>query len=594
MSAIAVLFRADAGADSAIVKKMLSAAPHRGSDVLVQSVGSVTVGIARDPEWHRAQLFRSPRFLAAVAGRLDNASSLAASLAYGTPDPNDAAIIAAAFEAWGPECVKRFRGSFAGIVTDGVSLWVFRDHFGCRPLFYARWGGSFFAATEIKQVLAGADLAREPNVDYLQGVVFGGIGTDTAFKGVSRVPKASVLHLDAAGATPRQHDYWPPAWSGVGAARISFEEALEGTRTFLETAVSRVLTGEDAILLSGGLDSPSLAAFAVPPFHTGHPVQAVTSVYPDYPSVDESSWTRMAASHLGMPLHEFVADAGSLDDLEYWVRVVDGPVDTVSIPETAEANRLARSLGARTVINGEIAEMVFESRGFLLDHLLARGRVANALMLQGGLRQVIRRRRWFAGELFRTFAPPAWVTAHRRRNPIPFRAVPGWIDEARLRQVNATSKPFTSTPARDRWRRIQTEWFVGAGIQFEADEICSAVCGVESRRPFADVDLWEFVLSLPAEIKFPDRRTKPLLRAAMRGLLPDELIDRKDKTVFNEFHLAKADYSKLKSLLLEPGFRLEGVDYDLMGERLRQEIMPVWELQWARTLARIHTFLNQW
>jgi hypothetical protein len=141
---------------------------------------------------------------------------------------------------------------------------------------------------------------------------------------------------------------------------------------------------------------------------------------------------------------------------------------------------------------------------------------------------------------------------------------------------------------------MQTLPFRGPGIGFEADEICAAVCGVDGRRPFTDVDLWEFVLSLPAEVKFPNGRTKPLLREAMRGLLPDELIFRKDKTFFDEFHLAKADYPALRRLLVDSRHRLDCIDYDLLGARLEAEGMRVYEIQWARNVAKVHAFLNQW
>lgn len=150
-----------------------------------------------------------------------------------------------------------------------------------------------------------------------------------------------------------------------------------------------------------------------------------------------------------------------------------------------------------------------------------------------------------------------------------------------------------SISPRRRWIEMQTAPFIGPGISFEADEICAAWCGVDSRRPFADVDLWEFVLSLPAEVKFPNRRPKPLLREAMRGLLPDELLDRRDKTFFDEFHLAKADYAKLKQLLVDTPRHLEGIDYNLLRDRLAREDMQVYELQWARNVARIHAFLSQ-
>lgn len=595
MSAIAAIHIRNGGPDPSLVEGMLAAAPHRGSQRIVETMGSAGLGITRDPEWIRADLFRSHRHLVAFAGRLDNAPDLRRALRTPAPPhadgPDGAALVAAAFEEWGPLGVARFRGSFAGFVTDGISLWCFRDHFGSRPLFYHQHGDRFVGATEVKQVLAGAGIPREPDLEHLHAVLFGGFNVSTAFKGVRRIPKRSVGHVDGGGGAIRLQEHWNPA-ERVATARMGLDEAVEGTRQALETAVRRVLTGQDVILLSGGLDSPALAAFAVEALQKGEPIQAATAVYPAFPSVDESEWTRMVAEHLGLPLHEFVPEAGSLDDLEDWIDLLDGPVDRISIPEAAEAYRVARALGGRTVLTGEIAEMVFQSRGYLLDYLVARGRVRSAVKVLGGPRQALRNPVWLARQVVRIFAPPSWVMAYHRRKPRSFRGVPSWLDPERLR-APIGHVPFDQLPPRERWVRMQTAWSIGPGAMFEADEICAASLGVECRRPFADVDLCEFVLSLRGEVKFATARSKPLLRAAMRGLLPDSLIDRRDKTVFDEFHLAKADYPRLLSLLRKTGHRLDGVDYGMLETRIQEEAMPAWELQWARDLARIHAFLAQ-
>jgi hypothetical protein len=285
-----------------------------------------------------------------------------------------------------------------------------------------------------------------------------------------------------------------------------------------------------------------------------------------------------------------VASAGTLDDVEHWVKLLDGPVDIVSIPETAESYSVARELGARMVMNGEIAEMLFESRGYLLDHLLSHGRLTAAAQLLAHWRKKGFRRRKLAREVVRAIGPPRLVSAYMYRRPRPYRGYPPWLDTEKF----VRRPPMSRRSPRERWAMMQTLPFEGPGIGFEAEEICAAVCGVDPRRPFADVDLWQFVLSLPAEIKFPSDHTKPLLREAMRGLLPDELIFRRDKTFFDEFHLAKADYPTLRRLLVDSRHRLSGIDYGLLRDTLERQDMRVFELQWARDVAKIHAFLNQW
>ena len=595
MGAIAILLSRAGPPDPETARRMLGVVPHRGDRQTVKVIGQVALAVCNDADWVTATLARDERHLAVFCGALDNDADLRADLRReGAPEPaapTPAATLLAAFSRWGEDAVRRLRGAFAGAITDGRTLRCFRDQFGARPLFHHDGPGGFFAATEVKQVLAGAAIPCEPDLDHLHSAVFGGLRRSTAYRGVEGIPKWAIASVGPQpGLTSRQ--YWDPS-TCVETARLGPEEAVEGTLEALDRAVSRVLTGRDVILLSGGLDSPALAAFAVRAQGSVGPVQALTAVYPDYPSADEREWTQMAADHLGMPLHQYVADAGSLDDLEHWVAILDGPVDVVSIPESAESYAAARALGARTVINGEIAEMLFESRAYLLDHLLSHGRMLAAARMLAGRRKAGSTRLKIARQVIRAVVPPRLVTAYRNRHPLQFPGLPSWVDARRL-TASRRGPPMWSISPRRRWIKMQTAPFIGPGIGFEADEICAASCGVDSRRPFADVDLWEFVLSLPAEVKFPNRRTKPLLRETMRGLLPDELIDRKDKTLFDEFHLAKADYATLKRLLIDSPQHLKGVDYSLLRDRLESEDMRIYELQWARNVARIHAFLNQW
>lgn len=600
MGAIAVHLSRSAPPEPETVRRMLGAAPHRGDALETARLGGTVLGICNDAGWTNATLARADGRMAAFCGALDNDEALREELrregARPPADPTPAATLLAAHDRWGADAVRRLRGSFAAVLTDGREALCFRDQFGARPLFRHDGPEGFFAATEVKQVLAGAPIPREPDLDHLHGVLFGGVDRSTAYRGVERVPKATLV---TAGPEPgpATRPYWDPAGL-VESSRLGPDEAAEGVVVALERAVRRVLTGRDAVLLSGGLDSPALAAFAAdapgPDGARGSgTVQALTAVYPDHPSADESEWTRTAARHLGLPLHEYVADAGSLDAVDRWVRVLDGPVDVVSIPESAEAYAEARALGARTVINGEIAEMLFESRGYLLDHLLSHGRLRAAGRVISGMREAGTSRRKILRRVLRALAPPALVAALRDGDPGWQSALPPWVDVRPMLEASS-APPMRRLSPRRRWIEMQTAAFQGPGIGFEADEICAATCGVDSRRPFADVDLWEFVLGLPAEVKFPGRRTKPLLRRAMRGLLPDELIDRKDKTFFDEFHLARADYPTLERLLVGPDHRLDGIDYDVLRARLDARDMSVYELQWARNVAKVHAFLEQW
>jgi hypothetical protein len=149
-------------------------------------------------------------------------------------------------------------------------------------------------------------------------------------------------------------------------------------------------------------------------------------------------------------------------------------------------------------------------------------------------------------------------------------------------------------PARERWRALQLYGTSGSTITMEADATCAAMAGVTIRRPLADIDLWEFFLSLRAEVKFPVLQWKALARRALRGVIPDEILDRSKKTLFDEHVMRQLDYATLERLLLKPAFRMRDVNYDVLADRILRREMTFHEWLRARELARIHAFLNAW
>jgi hypothetical protein len=145
-----------------------------------------------------------------------------------------------------------------------------------------------------------------------------------------------------------------------------------------------------------------------------------------------------------------------------------------------------------------------------------------------------------------------------------------------------------------RWGAEQLAALRRPELWLEADEICQARCGIRVRRPWADVDLWEFFLSLPAEIKFADVQRKGLVRRLLRGKLPDALLERKDKTLFDDLAMAHVDYPVLRRWLSKPQHGISGVNYHILMEHLEREDLKLLDLRWVMDLASVHAFLSQW
>ncbi|MGH3118103.1 MAG: asparagine synthase-related protein, partial [Gaiellales bacterium] len=321
---------------------------------------------------------------------------------------------------------------------------------------------------------------------------------------------------------------------------------------------------------------------------SGRPLAALSAVYPDQPTVDESGYIKIVADAINIPLYTYERTAKPLDRLEEWCRVLDGPVPRILHSDAEEHYQHVRRLGFRTMLTGEVAEFVFAMRGFTVAHLLLHGRLPALYRYCRG--QGSASRAALARQLLVAPVPRPAAALYERCNSKWGLRAPSWIDRPRIRRAAAADV----VTARERWRHQQLTGFIGPGLSMEADDVLQSLFGVRTRRPWADVDLWEFFLSLPAEVKYTGARRKGLVRELLRGRVPDEILDRRDKTGFDESLMARVDYPALRRLLVNPTFRLPGVDYTLLGERLQREDFTVPDYNWAKDLAGIHAFVGLW
>ena len=99
---------------------------------------------------------------------------------------------------------------------------------------------------------------------------------------------------------------------------------------------------------------------------------------------------------------------------------------------------------------------------------------------------------------------------------------------------------------------------------------------------------------MPAEVKLLDMGSKTLMRRMLRGRVPNEILDRKDKTVFTDWMMAHINYDALRKYLVNPTTRMDGVDYEKLAERIERRDFNLVDYSWANDLVRIHAFLSQW
>jgi asparagine synthase (glutamine-hydrolysing) len=272
---------------------MLEAAPHRGAELIeVEQLEHAVIGAANSAERRDTGIAAAGGMGAVFSGTLDNRPQLNAELAeQRVPVGGDtsAHTLLAAVEAWGESAFDRLRGVFAGAVIQGEELTLFRDHLGFGTLLFRRDGESVWAASEGKQVVAGAGIPRRPDDESLAAIFFGRLDEKrTALRGVERLDRGSIARF-ARGRPHTQRRFWDPEYL-LETNHLGPDEVSEGLLAALDVAVGRSLTGRDVVSLSGGIDSPAVAALAAPR-STGNGsggLGALTAVYPEHPSVDES------------------------------------------------------------------------------------------------------------------------------------------------------------------------------------------------------------------------------------------------------------------------------------------------------------------
>src|SRR5262245_10763897 len=375
MGSIAGVLARDLPIDDVRVRGMLAAAPHRGTEYRVHVCGNCVLGVSNKNDFLDSTLSQPGDVVAAFSGKLDNAADLYKILTQrGQPPASTAAadVVVSAIKVFGADAPNRMRGVFAGIVSDGRQMWCFRDHLGFKSLYYRDEERGFFAATEAKQIVAGAGLQREPNLDAINHLLFANGSDDKpcALVGVNILRQAMTCTVDI-GRPTSFHRYWEPERI-LETVRLGSDEVRQRFHELFRQAVVRCLTGEDVVSLSGGLDSASIAAVAAPEYLElkRRPLSALSAVFPDLPNVDETSYIRKIVEYVGLDLHTYRIQAPVLKDVQYWCKVLDGPIYTMSIPDLHENYTLARELGFRNVLTGDIAEFVIGFRSYVLGYVL--------------------------------------------------------------------------------------------------------------------------------------------------------------------------------------------------------------------------------
>jgi asparagine synthase (glutamine-hydrolysing) len=467
---------------------------------------------------------------------------------------SDTEVILAAYAQWGEGCLSRFNGMWAFAIYDRELdvLFMARDRFGVKPLYYWVTPEKELAfASEIKQFTELPGWGARVNGQRAYDFLVWGVTDHT-----DETLFSSVYQLRPGHCISMKVSQWTDKLTSDGRLRASpwyelkkgnfsgtFEEAATEFRRLLTDSISLRLRADVPIgsCLSGGLDSSSIVCVMNDLLRQqdAHSLQKTFSACSDVARFDERNWIEAVVSKTGVDAHYVYPDLNRLfEESQEITWHQDEPFGSTSIYAQWNVFRLAAENGVKVMLDGQGAdEQLAGYHGFFsprLSTLFRSLRWMSLLREMRAMRKIhgyspITAAKYLANGLL----PDSVRDVLKRSQGMTHRA-PEWLNPGMLGCIPAN--PFSSfdeqkSSSIQEFSHVQlTSSTLQMLLHWEDRD--SMAHSIESRVPFLDYRLVEFVLGLPDEYKISDGITKKVLRSGMSGILPDSIRDRMDKLGF--------------------------------------------------------------
>jgi asparagine synthase (glutamine-hydrolysing) len=481
---------------------------------------------------------------------------------------SDTETLLHAWALWGPKCLPKLTGMFAFALYDGRRRQVVlaRDCFGIKPLFYTHVDGRTVFASEIPPLLDLAGVSRKANprrvLEFLQYGI-SDYGNETFLQAIQQLPPAHFYEIPLDGGTPGPPvQYWSLPRNRT--LPISFDEAAKQLRELFMESVSLHLRSDVplGIALSGGIDSSSvlMAARALLPRTTE--IQTFSYIADD-PGLTEERWVDDANRASHAVAHKFGIQRGDMAlDFESFVGHQGEPaLSPVAYAQMRMFQEASKS-GIKVLLEGQGADEILAGYPLYLPARLAslvrNGQLSQALRFARSNRISWRRaaasclpdvvlkilRHLSGGPLLFPWIRRSWAEAHGFGSGSS-------INHGRfaLRESLHETLYRSKLPAFLRW-----------------GDRNSMALSIENRVPFLTPRLAEFVFALPEEYLIANNGTsKSVFRAAMRGLTPDSILDRKIKIGFEPPYRAWIEHMRPQARrLLEIATEIPALEADVL------------------------------
>jgi asparagine synthase (glutamine-hydrolysing) len=450
---------------------------------------------------------------------------------------SDTETIVHAYEEYGAACVDGLRGMFAFAVWDERErkLFIARDRAGKKPLYYTLTPqGTLIFGSELKSLLEHPEARREINMDALDAYLSLGYVPDplSIFRDIHKLPPGHHLTFHAGQLSVEQ--YWDFRYEVTTARPL--EDYLEELNALLDESVRLRLVADVPLgaFLSGGVDSSAVVGLMSR--HTGRPVKTFSIGFHE-DGYDELKYARLAAARFHTEHHEFIVTPEICRIVDELAWHLDEPfADSSAIP-TYAVSKLARE-HVKVVLSGDGGDELFAG---YTRYAVDRGRSGYARLprvLRRGLMQPLSRSlphgAWGRNYLHNVALEPLqrYLDSVSYFTSLNKRSLYSTDFSSQLNGRNLAASLFEELGARvksgdplDSLLYLDSKTYLPGDILTKVDRM-SMAASLEARVPLLDHKLIEFVTRIPSEFKMKGAETKHIFKRAVRGLVPDEILDR--------------------------------------------------------------------
>ena len=463
-------------------------------------------------------------------------------------DHSDTEVLVHGYRQWGRDLPLRLSGMFAFCIYDRRAgrLFLARDRFGKKPLYWSAPRGGFAFASELSSLLRHPGVGRELDpLGIKRYFAYGYVPAPlSVYRGVSKLPGGHRLDVDLATGQVSVDAYYRFTVEPDDALASRPEgEVAEDLRARLGAAVRRRLVADVplGIFLSGGMDSSAIVACAAR--EAGAERLKTFSIGFREPSFDESAYAREMAAFAGTEHREEILGVDDARDIASTVMgLLDEPMGDSSIVPTYLLARFARR-HVTVALGGDGGDELFA--GYAPFRALGPA-TAYTRLVPSAIRRLVRAAadRLPTGEgylsfdfkLKRTLAGldyppgawnPAWLGPLEPREVGELLRQPAPWEEVYADAIEAWESSGAPDPV-GRTTEFYARFYLQDSVLAKVDRATMMV-GLEARAPFLDNEVVELARRLPTRLKCRHGRGKHILRESLRGRVPDRLLDRPKK-----------------------------------------------------------------